>query len=679
MYTSTGQMINKGAKRKENTMKILSLKLENFRSIKSAEFNFGGHDANIYGANGTGKTTVGNAICWLLIDRPMTEEANFDPKTIGEHNLHHQATIRLAIDDGQEMEFAKDFYEKWTKKRGRAAAEFAGHTTDYYIDGVPAKEKEYVKAIEAACGLSVNQMKPLMILSYFSETMKIDERRALLFEACGDVTDEEVIENTPELAELPKFLAIPGKSTAFYTTEQYLKIAKAQRAAINDRLKMIPARIDEAKKAMPELIKSESGTLADTQDSLRAAIAGKEKEKKLLLEQAQLESAGDGRKAAIQTAIAGLKAELQTKRAEFLEAANAAKEAYDKEIGALRASKNEIDAKIFNMEEERRKTISLRDRLHHERVSLLAEYEKVHARQWDQQEEVCPTCGRELPADTVQELRAKFNRTKAEELAAINEKGQACSQAKIQELEARMIVLSDEHSKLLAEADALNAKINARPKGQIETPAKFEDTEEYAEINQRIEKLAAEKEATDATNDEVNRARNEQVETIETQIASLHTKIAEIQAAERTRERIAELQDELMKAGAEMETVEHGIHLCEELTRAKVRMVEDNINGRFSGIRFQLFKDQINGGLKETCDIMMPSPSGAWVEYKAANTAAQVNGSLEVIDFLNRHYGVSLPVVMDKAEGVTSPILTGEQFIRLIVSAGDKQLRVEQI
>lgn len=658
-------------------MKILSLNLENFRGIKSAEFDFGGHDANIYGANGTGKTTVGNAICWLLIDRPMTEEPNFDPKTIGEHNLHHRAAIKLALEDGQEVEFAKDFYEKWAKKRGRATAEFSGHTTDYYIDGVPAKEKEYIKAVEAACGLSVDQIKPLMILSYFSETMKIDERRALLFEACGDVTEEEVIKNTPELAELPKFLAIPGKTTAFYTTEQYMKIAKAQRTAINDQLKMIPARIDEAKKAMPDSAAT-AGALADTQDSLRAAIARKEKEKKLILEDVRLESTGDGRKDAIRAAIAELKTELQSKRAEFLERANAAKEAYDKEVNALKASKNEIDAKIFRMDEERKKTVSLRDRLHHERVCLLAEYEKVHARQWDPQKEVCPTCGRELPADKIQELRAKFNRMKAEELAAINEKGQACSQAKIQELEARMSVLSAEHSKLLSESDALYAKINAKPDGQIEIPVKFEATDEYAEINQRIGKLTAEKENADTANDEVNRVRNEQIAAIDEQIASLHRKIAELQAAEKTKERIAELQDELKRTGEEMETVEHGIHLCEELTRAKARMVEDNINGRFTGIRFQLFKDQINGGLKETCDIMMPSPSGAWVEYKAANTAAQVNGSLEVIDFLNRHYGVRLPVVMDKAGEVTSPIPIDEQFIRLIVSAGDKQLRVEQ-
>lgn len=35
------------------------------------------------------------------------------------------------------------FQEKWTKKRGSATAEFAGHTTDYFVDGVPVQKKEY--------------------------------------------------------------------------------------------------------------------------------------------------------------------------------------------------------------------------------------------------------------------------------------------------------------------------------------------------------------------------------------------------------------------------------------------------------------------------------------------------------------------------------------------------------
>ena len=57
-------------------MKILNLKMSNFRGIKAMEINFDGKDTDIFGANGTGKTTVANAICWLLLDRPATEEAD---------------------------------------------------------------------------------------------------------------------------------------------------------------------------------------------------------------------------------------------------------------------------------------------------------------------------------------------------------------------------------------------------------------------------------------------------------------------------------------------------------------------------------------------------------------------------------------------------------------------------
>mgnify|MGYP001389344773 CR=1 FL=1 len=38
-------------------MKILALRLKNFKGIKSFELNTQGKDANIYGDNGTGKTT----------------------------------------------------------------------------------------------------------------------------------------------------------------------------------------------------------------------------------------------------------------------------------------------------------------------------------------------------------------------------------------------------------------------------------------------------------------------------------------------------------------------------------------------------------------------------------------------------------------------------------------------
>ena len=133
-------------------MKILSLTLENFRGIKNLTVNFDGKDADIYGANGTGKTTIANAICWLLIDRPATEEADFDPKTAGTHGVNHKASMEIELADGRRITIAKDFYEKWTRKRGAVVEEYTGNVTDYYVDGVKSKKKEYTETLENACG-----------------------------------------------------------------------------------------------------------------------------------------------------------------------------------------------------------------------------------------------------------------------------------------------------------------------------------------------------------------------------------------------------------------------------------------------------------------------------------------------------------------------------------------------
>ena len=78
-------------------MKILSLTLTNFRGIKELTVDFDGKNTDIYGANGLGKTTIANAMCWLLIDRPATEEPNFDPKTTGVHGIHHYASINMDL------------------------------------------------------------------------------------------------------------------------------------------------------------------------------------------------------------------------------------------------------------------------------------------------------------------------------------------------------------------------------------------------------------------------------------------------------------------------------------------------------------------------------------------------------------------------------------------------------
>ena len=131
-------------------MKLLSLKLENFQGIKAAEFAFDGKSASLYGDNATGKTTVFNALTWLLFDKASTGAKNFTPKTKGPdgdlHNLDHAVEGVLALTDGRQLTLKKVYHENWKKTRGSNAPEFSGHSVDFFLEGVPAKEKEYNEA-----------------------------------------------------------------------------------------------------------------------------------------------------------------------------------------------------------------------------------------------------------------------------------------------------------------------------------------------------------------------------------------------------------------------------------------------------------------------------------------------------------------------------------------------------
>ena len=69
-------------------MKVVRLKIENFRSIKSAELHFDGH-ALIVGPNNVGKSTICEALDLVLVGERSTHQA----KHVG---LVYRHVVRLA-------------------------------------------------------------------------------------------------------------------------------------------------------------------------------------------------------------------------------------------------------------------------------------------------------------------------------------------------------------------------------------------------------------------------------------------------------------------------------------------------------------------------------------------------------------------------------------------------------
>ena len=650
-------------------MKILSLTLENFRSIKNLTVNFDGEDADVLGANGTGKTTIANAICWLLIDRPMTEEADFTPKTEGTHGLNHKASMTVELPNGQKLTIAKDFYEKWTRKRGSAAEEFTGNVTDYYIDGVKSKKKEYTEFIETACGIDLEHMKMLMVLGYFADTMNTDEKRRTLFEMVGEFTDMDVIAANEELEGIEAFFLMPGTEDKHYTVEQWKKIATEQKKKLNKDLETIPARIDEASKNVAENV--------EDMEALNAELRRLEEKKAGLEEQKRSLATEDGKQEATRAALAGLEVDLAKQRAAYIEQSTAANRELSAEIDRMTKDRREISDRLDTLRRKHKDNLRTLTGMREERVKLMEEYAAVQARQWDEGAEICPTCRQPLPPERVEKLRAAFNEEKSKQKEDINRRGQECSKDKINACAAELETQAADITAMENTVREMENGIGSL-KAIITTPPPFEEMEAYREITARMEELRDRRRIHESAADGVVNGYDRDIAAVREEIAALHLRIAKAKASEDSRRRVGELRQELKDTAEQVEYLEQGLHLCEEFVRTKARLVTEGINSRFKSIRFRLFRNQINGGMKEVCEPLVENVLyRGWVDYRSANYAAQVNAKLDIVSTLMKHYGVHLPVLIDQGESVTRPLAVDEQLIRFIVSPKHNEVKVE--
>jgi DNA repair exonuclease SbcCD ATPase subunit len=655
-------------------MKLLTLKLENFQGLKAEKFNFNGHSASIYGDNATGKTTVFNAMTWLLFGKASTGAKNFTPKTKGPdgdlHYLDHAAEATFKLQDGRVITLRKVFHEVYKKKRGSAAEEFDGHTIDFYIDGVPTKEKEYEATMLSLCGGSVEKMKMLTMPNYFPEEMSRDARRKILLEICGDVSDEDVINSTSELKDLPKFLLKPGTTNQYYDVDEYKKIASAKKSEINKQLQEIPGRIDEARRAIPDITGLDPKAIDQKIQELN------KQKSELEMEKAQALS-GDLTTMAIRKQISEANTRLAEARAAYAAKTSSLNEGTYAAINSLKRDQITVTNRIQDAKADLERTQRTIERLKSHRESLINDYMAIQKETWDESKETCPTCHRPLPEEEIQKLREAFNLQKSRRLEQINLQGQReCSKEMITELEEKANTLREQIKKDEQLIEDYELQLKAL-QSQLKTPAPFESTEEYAQIMAEIAKLREEENNKSGQMEAIAAKYTEQIQALNEQIREQEQLKTKIFIAESQKERIAELAAKEKELSKQYEELERGIYLCEVFTKTKVSLLDDKINSKFKSVRFRLFQEQLNGGIKDDCEVMIPTEDGRMVPFTFANNAARINAGLEIIDTLSKHWNLSMPVFIDNAESVTRLLKMDTQVIRLVVSEPDKKLRLE--
>ncbi len=640
-----------------------SLHLQNFKGEKDLTLTPQGRPLNIFGDNATGKTTVYDAFLWLLFDKDSTNRKTFNIKTLdksGEaiHGLEHTVEAVLSV-DGRPLALKKTLTEKWTKKRGEAAKQFTGHETNYWIDDVPVKAGEYQQRISQL--LDENLFRLITNPAFFNTQLSWQERRKLLLEIAGDVTDEAVIASSDKLAKLTNILA--GKSTDDYKKMLHERIKK-----LNDEIAKIPIRIDELNSTLAgeEVDYSEiEAELGQYKNQLN------ELERQLVSASSITEEFRNKQKDLNQLYV-----DLGQKRSELEQATNAGYNALIGEANRIKRELADLRNDVQTLESREKSAREMYDSNEKMMADLRAEWAQVNARSYkgiDPDTLNCPTCGQSLPADQREEKIAAaknhFESTKQSQLKDINTQGSNYknNNAKIkgqlviweQDIANKKGAAQDLEPKL----EEINAKLN-EPRDN----ASMEALPEYQAIQIKIDTLQAElqKPAEDATLDLILKKQE-----VSREIERLNKILNNKDVREKTIARIDEHMEQERELAQQIAELEGHKFMLEEFIKAKVNLLEGNINSRFKTITFKLFDTQINEGIKECCEALIKG-----VPYADANNAAKINAGLDVINTLTRHYGVSAPVFVDNAEAVNELLPVSSQVIRLIVSK-DKNLRVE--
>lgn len=661
---------------------IKSIKVTDFKSIRSRFVLLNRMITNILGRNTSGKSTLLDAFLWALFSKNSSGETDFAIKPHDEngkayHNLNTEVEVALLVDD-QDINIRHAYREKWVTKRGSNTKIFDGHTHDFFWNDVPLKESVFKAKLASV--IEENLFKLLTNVTYFN-SLKWQDRRNVLLSIAGNISDEDVfdkINSNVNVEELKK--AFLQKKTL----KEFKDEIAAKRKKIKDELDLIPTRIEEANRSLPadydyslveknmialkeeiigidQLLNNKSATVKQHQESILVLMKVKQNKSTELL---NIES---GAKNAME--------EKSRDRMRVIQEQKIKLRAIGDDLTITRNHYSNIEKRIAQLTTEQN---TVREEWHTINNSQLV---------FDDNEFCCPACKRAFEEADIEtkkaELTANFNTDKSNKLAAKQSRGIELKEeiaklnVELDNLKAKGLALAADEQKQAAyitQLEEQHNRLNADEVGELEKY--LAEHQQYNILKKEIEHLTEQinAPAPEQNNQALLLNKQNLQKDVDEMIRQLAGKDQRIKIFARIEE-LKKQEEAMSQEYTSLDGIEYSI---EQFNRAKMDTLEQRVNGRFSMVRFQMFEEQVNGGMADAC-ITLVNSNGSYVPYSDANTAAKIQAGLDIIHTLSNHYGIKAPVWIDNRESVTDIPETGLQIINLIVSPEYDKLTVAEM
>ena len=638
-------------------IRIKRLTLENFKCHKALTLDFSGGNASVYGDNATGKTSIYDALTWLLFgkDSQGNGEKNIEIKplnVLGEVKNHDAITSVEAVllVNGEEITLKRTYQEVWTTKRGSSEATYDGNTSEYYVDGVPCKKFAFTDKVNEL--VDEDTFRMLTSVSHFANGITWQDRRAVLFRVAGVMDDAQIMATNETFKPLLE-------SMGRLSLDDYKKKLIAEKRGFVGAKTEIPARISECEKTITDVenidfekAKAEVNILTAQRESLEAQLISIEHN-----------SAADSKRIEIREAQLELSA-IENENRAFRASQN---------MGALDVTmmKQDLSKLKLQLQDKTIKRTLYEKTLGGYDTDIAASRERwITTNNETFSGGSCPTCGQTLPAAQLKAATDSFEAQKAKRLREIEQTANAKKEAKAQ-AEAHITEIKKEIEQLEADIKRKQAEIIAAEATVIEPVDMADYQAKKTAATEKINALSGELADMMADSTAARSNLQRQIAEARAQISAQMEIISKESLLEYSRKRIEELKEDARNAAQCLEAIEGMLFLIDEYSRYKTQFVEDSINSLFRIARFRLFREQANGGIEDRCDVVYEG-----VPYISINNGAKINVGIDIINTLSKSYGVTVPLFVDNAESVTRIESSDTQIIRLVVSENDKELRI---
>lgn len=634
-------------------MILKTLVLQNFKGIENLSIDFK-NETIIEGKNGSGKTTIFDAYSWLLWDKDSNSKKDFDIKPFAEngetkHGLESTVTGQFEL-DGQPLKLSKTYKEIWTKKRGNVDAVFSGNTTDYFINDVPVKKSEYNQRIETF--INEKEFNLLCNPLYFSEILDKKERRAVLLSLIKDVDNSEIFSINKDLKEL---------ELNNYTIEEIKAMAKASAKKTNEELNSLPIRIDELEKSKNDFdfkdLEKEKTELEKQIANIDKVIAKSSESTNVIVQKNNIIQNKLDEMQKIKLKIDEINEDRQLQ----------ATREYNQKYSDFLANKDKLKQTITlkemllnKLKETIKETTSNILDLKYKLQDFRNDWTTENQKQFDGSL-ICPTCKREFDEDKKDEILSDFNKHKAETLTKIQNEANELKE-KIENTEEHLQKIKSDAKTNTEELESLQNVYNDFEEFTEEKPVieKEDYPIEYYTLQKEIEIIKQDLQAI-SSND--NTAILQQKQHLQNSLNEIISKLALKDNNKFIDEKIKNYLQQEKELAKIFEEQQRKIFLADEYTRIYTSLVQDKINDLFKTVNFRLFETQVNGEIKETCEVTVNG-----VPYPSVNNAGKINAGLDVINSLSEHFEKRVPIFVDNAESITDILEVKSQIVKLYVA-----------